>query len=218
MLDGNYQVSDVLMLVGNVAPVALYFLVLGLVNSHARPFLITSRSDFIALTTVLVPVLLWPVPVFARSGMWWPLGVGSALAACVFVWLLRTTGDGFVIYNISEARCARLLDHTLRHLGLVGRWDGATWRSDVQDLSIHLRKFPLLRNVSLHIESSPERGREIVDALGVELDQRLAAVAQLPSTMGAALVMIGVGLMLLPMWMVGRHIHDLVDAMSHLFG
>ena len=36
--------------------------------------------------------------------------------------------------------------------------------------------------------------------------------------MGACLVMLGVGLMIIPMWMVSRHIDDLVDAMSHLFG
>ena len=35
---------------------------------------------------------------------------------------------------------------------------------------------------------------------------------------GACLVILGVGLMILPMWTVGRHIDDLVDAMSYLFG
>ena len=62
MLANGYQVVDVLMLVGNVAPVAIYFLTLGLVNSHSRPYLTTSRSDFLSLTIVLIPLFLWPLP------------------------------------------------------------------------------------------------------------------------------------------------------------
>ena len=52
----------------------------------------------------------------------------------------------------------------------------------------------------------------------MEVDRRLGCVAQLPSAMGAGLVLVGLGLMILPMWMMGRHIDDLVDAMLHLFG
>jgi hypothetical protein len=36
--------------------------------------------------------------------------------------------------------------------------------------------------------------------------------------MGACLVVLGVGLLIIPMWMVGRNIDALVDAMSWLFG
>ena len=36
--------------------------------------------------------------------------------------------------------------------------------------------------------------------------------------MGACLVMAGAAIMLVPMWMVGTHIDDLVDAMGHHFG
>ncbi|MBN2559886.1 MAG: hypothetical protein JXQ75_03025 [Phycisphaerae bacterium] len=218
MLASNLQVVDVLMLVGNVAPIAMYFLVLGLVNSHSRPYLITSRADFVALTCPLVPVLLWPVPTFVRSGMAWLLLLGLLLAAVLFVWMLLTTGTGFVIYNISEARCIRLLEAALRHLGVSGSWTGRTWQDDAGRITIHLRKFALLRNVTLHIETDGSHAARLVPELGAELDRRLASVAQLPSTMGACLVLIGVGLMILPLWMVGRHIHDIVDAMSNLFG
>ncbi|MEE8386621.1 MAG: hypothetical protein V3S01_11975 [Dehalococcoidia bacterium] len=218
MLAGNYQVLDVLMLVGNTAPIALYFLVLGLVNSHSRPCLITSRTDFLTLTCVLMPVLLWPLPALVRSDLAWLLLLGLLLVVALFFWMLLTTGTGFVIYNISEVRCIRLLEGALRHLGMTGHWVGQTWRADSGALCIHLRKFALLRNVTLHVEAPGPQASRLVGELGAELDRRLASVAQLPSTMGACLVVIGVGLMILPMWMVGRHIHDLVDAMSHLLG
>lgn len=218
MSAGDYQVLDVLMLVGNTAPIALYFLVLGLVNSHSRPYLISSRADFLALTSVLVPVLLWPLPALASSGMTWLLVLCLVPAAGLFTWMLVTTGTGFVVYNVSEARCLRLLEEALRGLGLTGRWNGQTWRDDAGTVAVHVRRFALLRNVSLHVEKRDAPAGRFGRELGAELDRRLSSVAQLPSTMGACLVLIGVGLMILPMWMVGRHIHDLVDAMSLVFG
>ena len=218
MFAGDYQVVDVLMLVGNVAPIALYFLVLGLVNSHARPYLTTCRADFVTLTCVLTPVLFWPLPAFIRSGAMPLFIIGLFLAAALFVWLLMTTGTGFVIYNVSQAHCVKVLEEALHALGLSGRWTGDTWRDDAGRITIHLRKFTLLRNVTLHVETHDPQVAGRLPELGTDLSQRLEAVAQLPSTTGACLVLIGVALMILPMWMVGRHIHDIVDAMTNIFG
>jgi hypothetical protein len=217
MLSGNYQVVDVLMLVGNVAPIALYFLTLGLVNSHARPCLVTARADFVALTGVLVPVLLWPVPSLAHGRAIWLLAAGFFLAALLFVYMLPRRHAGFVIYNVAEQRCARLLEDAMAALGIRGDWTGSVWRSVDGSVAIHLRTFSLLRNVSLNIEVSDDPAA-LSTSLETQLTARFSQIAQLPSTMGACLVMVGVVLMILPMWMMGRHIHDLVDAMSHLFG
>jgi len=224
-----YPAVDTLIMVANVAPIALYFLILGLVNSHSRPYLISSRSDFIALTIALAPVLMWPVPSFVQAGMVWPLIVGLLLAAVAFFLLLPRHDAGFVIYNISEARCMRIVGEAMRRLGLRGRWDGGTWCSEGDDIRVHLGKIAMLRNVTLHVEDVPSRTDDVgsgsdglkstlVDRLGVELALRLRSVSQLPSAMGACLVMIGVAILIVPMWMVSRHIDDLVDAMSHLFG
>lgn len=218
MLAEGYQVVDVLMLVGNLLPLSLYFLILGLVNSHARPCLITSRSDFLVLTSVLVPVLLWPVPDLVRGQMYHWLGAILLFASAIFFYLLPARDAGFVIYNLTQSRCRRLLDHVFERMGLSGRWLGNTWRADGLELSLELREFSLLSNVSLHFESGDAEARSRINAIGSELDRRLDAIRRLPSNMGIGLVMAGITLMILPMWMVGRHIHDLVDAMLHLFG
>ena len=60
-MDTNAQVILVLKLVLNIAPPALYFVILGLVNSQSRPHLISSRNDWLALMVVFFPVLLFPV-------------------------------------------------------------------------------------------------------------------------------------------------------------
>lgn len=216
MLFGSYQVVDVLLLVGNVAPVALYFLALGLVNSHSRPYLITRRADFVALTIVLVPVIFWPLPRFISAGSWWPLIPSGCLLAGVFLWMLPRAGDGFVVYNIAEAKCLRALEGALAALRWAGSWEGKTWRSDCGRLAVHVRGFAILRNVTLHVEG-PESAWAC-STLGGELHRRLTSITQLPSPTGAGLVLVGLGLMILPMWTVSRHIDDLVDAMLHLFG
>lgn len=219
MLLGNYQVVDVLLLAGNVMPIALYFLALGLLNSYAKPYLTTGRRDFIVLTIVLVPVLFWPVPAFVQSGAWWAVIASGTLAAAAFAYLLPRRNAGFVIYNISEARCLRLLDDSLRACGRAGCRHGNTWIADDTRCEIHVRSFSLLRNVSLHVEcADPQAADEFARSLDRELQRQLDAFSQLPSAMGAGLVLLGLTLMTLPMWMVSRHIDDLVDAMSHLFG
>lgn len=205
---------DVLMLVATLAPIAVYFLVLGLVNSHARPFLITGRTDFILLTSVLIPCLAWPIPAFAVSGTWWPLLVGFVMAMSVFLWMLPSAGAGFVIYNLPEARGRRLIAETVRSLGWCGRWVNDSWRSDDGRRCLHVSAFGPLRNVSIHFEP----GTESCEALEPALRGRLESMAQLPSNMGVCLVVIAVALLIAPMWAFGRHIHDLVDAMSRLFG
>lgn len=218
MLADQYHVVDVLMLVGNLVPIALYFLILGLVNSHARPCLITSRTDFLVLTSVLVPVLLWPVPELVRGRLYLPLLGILLFAGYLFYYLLPSRDAGYVVYNLSRTQCRRLVEQALRRLGYSGQWQGSTWQADNAPLTIELREFSLLSNVSLHFESGDATSRSRIGAIGAELDRRLQAVRRLPSNMGVGLVVAGITLLILPMWMVGRHIHDLVDAMFHLFG
>lgn len=214
----HYQVADVLMLVANVGPVAVYFLVLGLVNSHARPCLVSTRSDFVALTAVLLPLLLWPVPDLIRAGLYGPLFGGLFIAAAMFGWLLPGREDGVVIYNISEWRCRRILMQTLRRLGLTGRWEDGAWTSDDESLVIELRRFPPLRNVSVHFDARSDGARIHVRAICDGLNRAVQSVSQGPSNMGIALTTLGLGLLILPMWMLTRHVDDIVDAMTHLFG
>ncbi len=213
-----YEVTDVLMLVACVAPVALYFLTLGLVNSHSRPWLVSSRSDFVSLTIALFPLLVLPIPAFVQSQMWWLLVVAIVLAGLVFRWMLPSSRAGFVIYNISESKCRQLVDRSILQLGWDGQWKDQAWLSDTGQLTVLVRGFSLLRNVTIHIESP--RGGHVAEfhALAAEMQKRLQAVSQLPSTTGACLVVLGLGLMILPMWMVSRHINELVDAVTHIFG
>ncbi|MFQ5411660.1 MAG: hypothetical protein ACE5EC_05160, partial [Phycisphaerae bacterium] len=112
----------------------------------------------------------------------------------------------------------RLLQESIRSLGWAGYWSDRSWQAEGWEMAIHVRGFALLRNVTFHIEPTSEDNTVRTAALQAEIERRFSAVSQLPSPIGACLVLLGAGLLIIPMWMVSRHIDDLVDAMSHLFG
>ncbi len=218
MLIGSYQVADVLMLVGCVAPIAMYFLTLGLVNSHGRPCLVSARSDFLSLTIALIPLFIWTLPVLAQVRAWWLLAAGAGAAALGFFWMLPRAGDGFVIYNIAESRCRRLLEETLTALSWRGRWHDRVWFSDDGSFTIRISGIAALRNASIHVEAADSLGPARMQQLETELSARLRDVAQLPSSMGVCLVLIGAAMLIAPVSMLSRHIDDLVEVMSHIIG
>ena len=217
MLIGSYQVADVLMLVGCVAPIAVYFLTLGLVNSHGRPFLVSARSDFLSLSIALAPLFIWTLPVLAQTRAWWLLAAGGAVAALGFAWMLPRAQDGFVVYNIAEPRCRRLLADALEAMGWHGRWLGSEWFSQDGATTIRLIGIGVLRNVSIHVRSDAPRADKL-PRLERELSSRLREVTQLPSSTGVCLVLIGAALLIAPVSMLSRHIDDLVEVMSHILG
>ncbi len=215
-MGGGSVAIDSLLVVALVAPIALYFLFLGLVNSHARPCLVSSRADFTSLTIVMLPLLVAPMPALVRASLWWLLIAEVGLAAWVFCAMLPGRLDGWVVYNISSARCRATIDAVLAELGWTGRWTGDSWRGAGGEL--HLTSLPLLRNVTIHLELGGRDAAPRIADLDEALQRRLMRIEQLPSTTGACLLLLGVALLTLPMWMMGRHIQDVVEAMVHLFG
>ncbi len=215
-MEAGVHPADVLLLAVLVAPIALYFIFLGLVNSQARPCLVSSRADFAGLTCALLPLVAAPMAALARAGMWWMVALHGLLVGLAFARLLPGRSAGWVVYNISAEHGRKIVEEALREAGWGGRWRGRTWRGAGGGLS--LTSFPLLRNVTIHLDPPPDRRDPGAASLARALEGRLRGVEQLPSAGGACMVMLGVGLLMLPLWMMGRHIQDLVDAVNHLLG
>jgi len=210
---------DVLMLVGSAGPVAFYFLSLGLVNCHARPCLITTRSDFIALSVALAPLPLWSLPVAIQLESGWMLGLAAILLAIVFRKLVPGRHDGFVIYNTPRRACLNLLDKAISRISPTARrtTDGE-WLLPDEGLRIDVRSLALLRTVSIQIVADGEPDAAFTKRLRGELERCLAGMEQLPSPVGAGLVLTGLCIAFVPMWLVTRHIHDLVEVVARFFG
>lgn len=212
---GNPAINS-LLIVALVAPIAVYFLFLGLVNSHARPCLVSSRSDFISLTVVFLPLLFAPMPALLGSGGAWLLAVEAGLVAWLFFAMLPGRQAGWVIYNISTPRARAVVDAALRDAGWQGQWVGESWRGERG--VVHLTGLSFLRNATLHLDAAGPAAGPAVKALESALAARLGRIDQLPSASGACMVVLGVALLVLPIWTMGRHIQDVVEAMIHLFG
>jgi hypothetical protein len=222
MMPSDPAVASLLIFL-NVAPIGLYFVTLGLVNSHARPHRVSSRADFIALTCVLVPVLCWPIPALAGARLWWLLAAGMGLAAVLFLRLLPDRDAGWVIYNISEGRWRQALQNAARSVGLAGEWTGRCWQDRERGLRIEYGTIPLLRNVSVRVLTGTDAAgpgglpRERLARLEQALDRHLGRFEQLPSASGALLLTLGVAVMILPLWVLGRHAPDVAAAVARLF-
>ncbi len=201
----------------NMAPVAVYFLAMGLVNTQSRPRLVSGRSDFIALTLVFVPVLVWPVPILIQYHLTWVLAIGVAVGGVVFWMLLPPPWGSWVVYNISERRCRRLLEDALARLGYAVQQDSAGLIVERANLRISLSAFGLLNNVTLYF-SPMEGGQDskLLERIRREFNAGLDGVSLLPSATGACLVIVGVGLLIVPLWMMSRHMDVIVQIVSRL--
>ena len=215
-MDASSQVIFLLQVIINLSPIALYFLVLGLVNSQARPWLVDARSDFIVLTLVFVPVLVWPIPGLVAGGHWAVLLIGSACGLWVFLRIVPARSSGWVVYNISETRCRRLFKTTVQSLGIDASWEGNTLRVPSTSLTIRMTAMPVLRNVSLHVEGRGRADQALLDRIQERFDALLAGQAMLPSLSGSCMVLMGVVLMIFPLWMMSKHMNAIVELVARL--
>jgi len=216
-MDSTADVILVLQLLVNLGPLAVYFIILGLVNSQGRPRLLSCRADFVALTVVFLPVLVWPVPFLAAHGWWWLLGLGAACVAVAFACLLPRSDAGWVIYHTTENEARAMVRHAVRRIGFDGHWSGR--RLNVPDAcaTIRLSPFPWLGCVSIHLRGQTGRpDPHLVTRIQEQLQHQLARRSLLPSVVGTCLVVVGVVLWLVPLWMMLRHMDAIVDVVGSL--
>ncbi len=216
-MDNAYQVAVLLKLLLLVGPIAVYFIVLGLLNSQSVPRLVDARTDFLVLTFAVCPVLLAPAPSLWQQGYGWVLAPALALAALVMRALLPRRNSGWVIYNLSVHRARVLVERCLRDLG---------WRFEAADgvlkvtqpgLEIRFSSLPVLRNVTCHLAFADDASRETLEArIRDRLETALSRQQLLPSLAGSCLMVVGIGLMILPLWMMSRHSDAIAEVVTRL--
>ena len=222
MVDSGDQVVFVLQVALALGPLAVYFLGLGLVNSQAKPVLASARADFILLTTAFAPVICWPTIALVQQGR---LGMAAAVVAAVaglFWYLVPTRTGGWVIYNISPEAVAEVIRRTCRRHGWT--FAGHPERDEdctVEPLGLRLtaHSMPWLRNVTIQLARpltglalDPAVARQFASALAGELGRE----SMLPSPTGASLVVLGAGLLGMPMWYLFRNMDAIVDVVRRI--
>ena len=208
-----------LKVIGTVAPIAVYFLTLGVVNSQASPRLVSGRWDFIVLTGIFLPALFWPIATLYSSIGWQAVLVLALAAGLALRAMLPHPWKQWVIYNADTPRVADAIRRALDGLGWRYQREGETVFA-LPDLrmKVEVGGLGLLNAVNLHIQTdarNPEDA-ELASLIGA-IEVSLRRYQLLPTAAGLFLVLIGASLMIVPMWLMTRHMRDIVEAIGRLF-
>ena len=223
MMLGFEQLTFPLRLTAIVLPVALYFLVLGLLNSRKHPQLLTTRQDFVLLMTTLSPLIL--VPAMSMLQGFGSAGVAAGVLGGLGLLLLTDhRGGQWVIYNLPPDQALSLMERCLTRMGvtvksvadgleLVGTSTGDDEAAGQTPVVLEIRPFPLLRNVSLRLRNaSPDLTHRFRD----ELSRQLASMESPTPSMAMALLIVATAMMIAPLAMAVQKAPELVRLLTDL--
>ena len=192
-----------------VAPVALYFLVLGLLNSRAHPQLLSGRMDFAILTIAISPLLLLPMlnwlglsPAFAAAAIA-VVGVGALI--------LVPRGQTWVLYNVQGEQARTAVASALRRMGLEAQFQEGAYLLD--GARVLVSGFSPLRNATIRLlggDKSLARRfeRALWDVLrGYEVQA---------SPMAVSLLLVAAAMLVAPLALVAHRVPEIVRLLTDL--
>jgi hypothetical protein len=149
---------DPLRLCVALGPLAIYLLVLGILNLGRRPFLTTGARDIAALGIALGGLILvgplelfMPKEVAFRYGqftwLYWALLLSLYLSGLTLVVL--SARPRLSLYNITSDTARQLLNQVAPQLDVAASWNGDTLTLPTLRVQLVLEPFLPLRNVSL---------------------------------------------------------------------
>ena len=168
-----------------LGPIAIYLLLLGVVNLARRPLVVSGGRDTAALGLAISGLvfvgpmsLLFPESVAAHFGpsgtkYLWLMFIGM-FAVCLIMVLL-TLRPRLVIYNISVDQLRPILAEVVERMDPDARWAGDCLYLPGLGVQLHLENFGLMRNVSL-VSSGPKQDYQGWSRLEAELATALRPV------------------------------------------
>lgn len=176
-----------------VFPLAVYLLLLGILNLRSRPFVTTGARDSAALAIGLVGfMLIGPMKLFfpesaaTRFGLlvWVMLIIFYGLCVSLSVLLMRSR---IVIYNITLEHLRPILTGIAQRMDARSRWHGnALWMPE-QKIHLHVEPVEWLGNVELTAGGN-QQSYDAWRTLERELSQALRTIPVQPNTIGLPLV------------------------------
>ena len=193
-----------------IAPVACYFLILGLLNSRRRPQMLRGRLDFALLIGALSPLFIVAVLHWTGPAVSTALLTGAAVVAGIF--LLAPRGETWVIYNIAPEQARRSVRLALDATGIG--WQpcaNAIVLADGQG-RIEVSSFPILRNVAIRLAVSPQ----VAEKFAAELARTLNNVETQTSAMASALLLVAAAMMVAPLALMAGQAGKIVRILTDL--
>lgn len=211
-------------------PVAIYTLLLGVINLSRRPLLVSGARDAASLAAavsglvVLGPLeLIFPVETEIFYGPFvWLLLLGLYVM-CMLLGLLMLR-PRLVIYNISADKLRPILADVVDRLDTNARWAGDSLTLPGLGVQLYIDGFSVLRNISLTAAGGSQNHlgwKRMESALDTALSHE--QVARNPR--GIALIGIGVLLILVVVASIAQNpqgisqsLLDIVMSVMNLFG
>ncbi|MBN2021551.1 MAG: hypothetical protein JW809_02050 [Pirellulales bacterium] len=138
-----------------IGPVAVYLVLLGLVNLGRRPLVVSGARDAAALSLAVAGlVFVGPIELFFPETAAIRFGVGVwaflvALYGLCVTFVLLTLRPRLVVYNVSVDELRPILAELVEKLDGEGRWAGDSLSLPNLGVHLHVEAVPSLRNVTL---------------------------------------------------------------------
>ena len=195
-----------------VVPVAVYFMILGLLNSRRHPQLLSARQDVVLLLVALGPIVILPVLNFLS--IWMALAVGAIFLGLAAIGLTqRQQSSSWVIYNLQQSQAVTAIKNALDELGLKYQAGRGGFYLSKRDVFIKVNSFPLLRNTSVKlIGADADLSSKIQAGLLTELSQIKCDVT--PMAMG--LMLVATAMLVAPIAMIVHRAPQIVRIITDL--
>jgi hypothetical protein len=197
-----------------LGPVAIYFLLLGVINLSRRPLVVSGGRDSAALGLAVSGLifvgpmaLLFPESVAAHFGpagtkYLWLMFIG--LFAMCLIFVLLTLRPRLVIYNISTDQLRPILAEVVERMDPEARWAGDCLYLPGLGVQFHLEGVGWMRNVSL-ISAGPKQDYQGWSRLQAEISAALRGVETPWNVAGLAFLCAGNVLVIGLAWAI---VHD----------
>ena len=210
---GSEQLSLAVQVAAVIAPVAVYFLLLGLLNSQPNPQIISARSDFILLNAAFFPVFCVPVLSYFTPSVWTLLVVAGVLLASVLLLAPRRRGN-WVVYNITLPATVRAGQRALNLMGESFVRRGRRLLLNRIDVTLRFTSMPLLRNVSISTEGAD--AAEFSRKFEKLLASQLATVPTTATPMAVTFLLIATVMLIAPLGLLADRMPEMVRLVTNL--
>ncbi|MCK4625773.1 MAG: hypothetical protein KAV00_10715 [Phycisphaerae bacterium] len=210
---GSEQMSLTIQVAVIVAPVAVYFLLLGLLNSQPNPQIISARSDFILLNAAFAPVFCVPVLNYFAASVWAiPAVIGMLLAGAVA--LAPRRASNWVVYNITLPAALRAAERSLMAMGEPFDRRNRSILLKGKDLVLKFSAMPLLRNVSISVEGddATDFGKKFEGLITAQLE----GIPTVATPMAVTFLLIATAMLITPVGLLADRMPEMVRIITDL--
>jgi hypothetical protein len=178
-----------------LGPLAMYLLVLGIINLSHRPLLTTGGRDAAALAIgVSGLVVAGPMELFLVEGavvFWggWVWAMMLAAYALVVLLLILGMRPRLVVYNITQEQLRPLLADVAARLDPEVRWAGESVALPQLGVQLHVESYPVLKNVQL-VAAGSQQNYDGWRRLEIELAAALRRFRTAPNPAGACWIVL----------------------------